>query len=154
MSVRPAMRFLKKYKVPFEIREYDPKIKGAEYAAESLDWPLESMVKTLVVALTDKSFVLCCIPGNKELSLKNLARAAGVKGARMTTPEEAEKLTGYFVGGISPFGTKKRMAVWMHESILGFDTIGINGGRRGTILFLDPKAAQQVLNAKVADLAT
>jgi Cys-tRNA(Pro) deacylase len=147
------MRFLKKSKIPYEIREYDPKEKGAEYAAKVLDWPIESMVKTLVASLTDKSFVLCLMPGDKELSLKGLARAAGVKGARMTTPEEAEKLTGYFVGGISPFGVKKRMAVWAHETIQEFDTIGINGGRRGTILFLDPKPALEALDARGADLA-
>ncbi|MFC1833703.1 aminoacyl-tRNA deacylase [Thermodesulfobacteriota bacterium] len=153
MSVTPAIRFLRKSKIPFEVREYDPKEKGAEFAAKALNWPLESMVKTLVVALSDGSFVLCCLPGDEELSLKSLARAAGVKGARMTTPKEAEKLTGYFVGGISPFGTRKRMAVWMHETILGFDEIGINGGRRGTMLFLDPKLARDAVNAQVANLA-
>ena len=152
MSVTAAMRLLRKAKVPFDVRKYDPKEKGAEYAAEALDWPLESMVKTLVVALSDGSFVLCCMPGDTELSLKNLARAAGAKGARMTEPKEAEKLTGYFVGGISPFGVRKRMAVWMHQTIPEFETIGINGGRRGTILFLDPKRAVAALKARVADL--
>jgi len=153
MPVTSAMRFLRQKKVPFETREYQLKMKGAEYAAEALDWPLESMVKTLVVALSDGTFVLCCLPGDKELSLKNLARLADVKSARMTTLEEAEKLTGYFVGGISPFGTRKRMKVWMHETILEFERIGINGGRRGTMIILDPRAARDALDAQAADLA-
>jgi Cys-tRNA(Pro)/Cys-tRNA(Cys) deacylase len=93
------------------------------------------------------------LPGDVELSLKKLARAAKVKSARMTEPEEAEKLTGYRVGGISPFGTRKKMAVWIHESLLQFETIGVNGGRRGLIVFLDPGRIREALGAKVADLA-
>lgn len=147
------MRFLRQRKIPYEIREYEMKVKGAEFASEALDWPEDSMVKTLVVALSDGSFALCLMPGNLELSLKNLARLAGVKTARMATREEAEKQTGYFLGGISPFGTRKRMDAWMHESILGFDRIGINGGRRGTMLILSPSDARDSLSAKVADLA-
>ena len=153
MPVTSAMRFLRQKGVPFETREYMMKKKGAEYAADSLDWPIESMIKTLVVALADGSFVLCCLPGDKDLSLRNLGRFARVKSARMATEEEAQKQTGYFVGGISPFGTRKRMAVWMHQGILEFEKIGINGGRRGTMIIMDPKAARDALAARVANLA-
>ncbi|MBN2054784.1 Cys-tRNA(Pro) deacylase, partial [bacterium] len=73
MSVTAAMRFLQQKKVPFEVREYDHRIKGAEYAAEALQWPLPAMVKTLVLALSGNGYVLCCMPGDRELSLKNLA---------------------------------------------------------------------------------
>lgn len=153
MSTTSAQRFLRQKKVPFEAREYDFKIKGAEYAAEALDWPEEAMIKTLVVALSDGSHALCLLPAGAELSLKNLAREAGVKGARMTTPEEAEKLTGYHVGGISPFGTRKALPVWLHAPLLGFERVAINGGHRGLIVFLDPAAIRDVLGARVADLA-
>ncbi len=153
MSVTAAMRFLKQKKIPFEIREYDLKIKGAEFAAEALNWPLEAMIKTLVVALSDNSFVLCCMPGHIELSLKNLARAAAVKSARMATQEEAEKQTGYLVGGISPFGTAKRMKVWLHKSLLDFEKVGVNGGRRGCIAFMRPTDLRDALEARVEDLA-
>jgi Cys-tRNA(Pro)/Cys-tRNA(Cys) deacylase len=111
------------------------------------------MIKTLVVAFSDGSHALCLMPGQAELSLKNLAREAGVKAARMTTPEEAERLTGYHVGGISPFGTRKVMPVWMHAPLLGFERVGINGGHRGLIVFLDPKVLPEALGARVADLA-
>lgn len=154
MSTTSAQRFLQQKRIPFEAREYDHRVKGAEFAAESLGWPVESMVKTLVVSLADGSFCLCLMPGHLELSLKTLAREAAVKSARMATQEEAERLTGYLVGGISPFGTRRSFAVWMHATIPGFETIGINGGRRGLIVFLDPKKAQEALGAKVADLAT
>lgn len=154
MSTTQAMRFLKQKKISHRIEDYDHKVKGAVYAAEALGWPVEAMVKTLVVNLGGKEFALCLMPGDLELSLKKLARAAGVKNARMSTEEEAQKLTGYLVGGISPFGTKKRLPVWMHENVTAFEEIGINAGRRGTMCFLDPKEAVAALGAKVADLAT
>ena len=153
MSTTNAQRFLKQKKIAFEAREYDFKVKGAEYAAEALGWPPEAMIKTLVVAFSDGSHCLCLLPAGAELSLKNLAREAGVKSARMTTPEEAEKLTGYHVGGISPFGTRKALPVWLHAPLLAFETVGINGGHRGLIVFLAPKAIRDSLGARVADLA-
>jgi Cys-tRNA(Pro)/Cys-tRNA(Cys) deacylase len=153
VSTTNAQRFLRQRKVPHEAREYDHKVKGAEYAAEALGWPLESMAKTLVVALAEGSHCLCVLPGDVELSLKKLAREAKVKAARMTTPEEAEKLTGYLVGGISPFGTRKALPVWVHAPLMSFETIGVNGGRRGLIVFLSPKLLCETLGARVADLA-
>ncbi len=153
MSTTNALRFLKQRKIPHDAREYDHKVKGAEYAAEALGWPVESMAKTLVVALADGSHCLCVLPGDAELSLKTLAREAGVKSARMTTPEEAEKLTGYLVGGISPFGTRKALPVWLHAPLAAFPTIGVNGGRRGLIVFLSPLDLRDALGARVADLA-
>ncbi|TAL17708.1 aminoacyl-tRNA deacylase [bacterium] len=151
MSVTQAMRFLDAKKIPYEIREYDFRVKGAEYAAEALGWPPESMIKTLVAGL-DKRFVLSLMPAGRELSLKKLARVAGGKNARMSTVEEAEKQTGYLVGGISPFGVRKAMEVWMEESLTGFEKAGINGGRRGCIIFLSPKDIRESLGAKTADL--
>ncbi len=153
MSVTQAMRFLKQKKIEHRIAEYDHKVKGVVFAAEALDWPVEAMVKTLVVSLGARDFALCLMPGDLELSLKKLARAAGVKAARMATEDEAQKLTGYLVGGISPFGTKKRLDAWMHETIPPLDDIGINAGRRGTMAFLNPAYAVNSLDAKVADLA-
>jgi Cys-tRNA(Pro)/Cys-tRNA(Cys) deacylase len=152
MSVTQAMRFLKNGKVEHSLKEYDHKVKGAEFAAKSLDWPLPAMIKTLVVALSNGKFVLALMPGDIELSLKKLSRVAGAKSARMASEAEAEKVTGYLVGGISPFGTKKKMAVWMHVSIPAHERIGINGGRRGLMAFVDPIAVVDHLKATVSDL--
>jgi len=154
MSTTAAERFLHQKNIPHRTREYEHKAKGAEFAAEALNWPAEAMVKTLVVNMADGSNALCLLPGTVELSLKNLAREAGVKSAQMATPEQAEKLTGYKVGGISPFGTRKALPVWMHSSLVSLEAIGINGGRRGLIVFLDPRAVKDSLGARVADLAS
>ncbi len=154
MSTTNALRFLKLKKIPYEEREYDHKVKGAEFAAEALAWPLEAMIKTLVVSLSGGSYALCLMGGDRELSLKSLAREAAVKTARMATPEEAERLTGYKVGGISPFGTKKTLPVWIDEPLLAYETVGINGGRRGLIVFLSPLRIRDALGARAARLAT
>lgn len=153
MSVTQAMRFLAQKKISHEVREYEHKEKGAEFAAEALGWPLSAMVKTLVANLSDGGFVLCLMPGDVELSLKKLARAAGVKSARMATVEEAERQTGYLVGGISPFGVKRPMKAWMHASIPALERIGINAGRRGAMFFMNPKDARDALGATVEDLS-
>lgn len=154
MSTTPAQRFLLERSIPFQAREYEHRVKGAAHAAEALGWPPEAMIKTLVVALSDGSFALALMPGTAELSVKALARRAGVKTARMATAEEAERVTGYRVGGISPFGTRQRLPVWMHSSLEGLDVAGINGGRRGLIVFLAPAAIRRALDARVADLAS
>jgi Cys-tRNA(Pro)/Cys-tRNA(Cys) deacylase len=138
--------------MPYEAREYLHREKGAEYAAQALSWPLGAMVKTLVAGLSDGSFVLCLLPGDVELSLKALARVAGVKSARMAGPGEAERLTGYLVGGISPFGTRKPLGVWMHAPLLDLPRVGINGGHRGLILFLSPADIRDALAAHIAPL--
>lgn len=153
MSTTSAQRFLQQRGIPYEPREYEHRKKGAEYAAEALSWPPEAMVKTLVVALGGDTFALCLMPGTAELSLKALAREAGVKSAHMATPEEAERLTGYRVGGISPFGTRRRLPVWMDASLPDLERVGVNGGRRGLIVFLSPPAMREVLGARVADLS-
>lgn len=153
MATTSALRFLKQKKIAHEAGEYDHKVKGAEYAAEALGWPVESMAKTLVVALADSTFCQCVLPGDLELSLKKLARLAGVKSARMATVEEAERLTGYLVGGISPFGVRRPLPVWVHDSLMAFDRVGVNGGRRGLIVFLDPQDLKAAVGATVADLA-
>ncbi|MGE5232948.1 MAG: aminoacyl-tRNA deacylase [Acidobacteriota bacterium] len=154
MSTTAAQRFLQQKGVAFEAREYDHKVKGAEFAAEALGWPLAAMAKTLVVGLGDaKRFCLCVLPGSIELSTRTLARAAGAKTAHLASEEEAERLTGYRVGGISPFGTRRAMPVWIDASLMGFPKIGVNGGRRGLIVFLAPQDLQRALGARVADLA-
>lgn len=153
MKITAGLRFLKEHQIAHEAREYDCRVKGAEYAAQALGWPVQQMAKTLVVKLGPKEYCQVLMPGDRELSLKNLARAAGAKTAAMTTPEEAEKLTGYLVGGIGPFGVKKSMPVWLDQSLLGFERIGVNGGRRGLIVFLSPTDCVTALGARTADLA-
>jgi len=152
MSTTQAMRYLDQRRIEYEAREYEHREKGAEPAAEALDWPVEATIKTLVTVFIDRSINLVLMPGDQELSLKSLARAAGVKQAAMAPESLAERFTGYQVGSISPFGTRRILPVWMHKSLLDHETVGINGGRRGLILFLKPSAVRDALDARVADL--
>jgi len=154
MKMTAGLRFLLGRGIPHEVRSYDCRVKGARYAAEALGWPVERLAKTLVVKFGPRAYGLVLMPGDRELSLKNLARAAGVKAVAMTTPDEARKVTGYQVGGIGPFGVRRPLPVWLDRSLLGYERIGVNGGRRGLIVFLSPADVVSFLGARTADLGT
>lgn len=137
MSTR-AMAWLKQRKIPHAVVAYDHAEKGAAFAAEAVGFPLAQTVKTLVVDLGGGSFGLALMPGDRELSLKKAARAFGVKKTAMAAADVAERLTGYHVGGISPFGLRQRLPVVMEESLLTYDVVMINAGRRGVMLKMAP----------------
>ena len=152
MSTR-AIQFLKQKKIPFDIIKYDHEEKGAEFAAGATGFSLAATVKTLVVDLGEKKYALVLMPGDRQLSMKRLAKACGVKRAAMADTRTAERLTGYLVGGISPFGTKQNLPVIMDADILIFDRIMINAGQRGAMLKMAPADIRTTLNCKVARLA-
>jgi Cys-tRNA(Pro)/Cys-tRNA(Cys) deacylase len=85
--------------------------------------------------------------------MKRLARLCGVKRAFMVDSQTAERITGYLVGGISPFGTKNRLPVVMEEGILIFEKVLINAGQRGTMLLMAPADIRTALAATVARVA-
>jgi len=91
--------------------------------------------------------------GDREVSTKNLARQAGLKKVSPCLPEVAQRHSGYQVGGTSPFGTRKRMPLWVEAEILEYPVIYINGGRRGYLVGIDPKALVTVLGAKPVSVA-
>jgi Cys-tRNA(Pro)/Cys-tRNA(Cys) deacylase len=144
MSTR-AVAFLKKRGFPFEVLQYDHVEKGAAFAAQALGFPLEATVKTLVAALDGKGPVLALVPGHLQLDLKKLARVSGAKRASMADTATAERLTGYMVGGISPFGTRRRLPVVMEERLLDQEKVLINAGHRGTMLEMAPADIAAVL---------
>ena len=88
-------QFLKQKKIPFEIIKYDHGEKGAEFAAAATGFPLEATVKTLVVDLGEKQYSLVLMPGDRQLSMKRLAKVCGVKRAAMGDTRTAERITGY-----------------------------------------------------------
>jgi Cys-tRNA(Pro)/Cys-tRNA(Cys) deacylase len=149
MSTR-AILYLRQKMIPFEVIKYDHAEKGAEFAASATGFPLEATVKTLVVDLGEKHYTLVLMPGDKSVSMKRLAKAYGVKRAAMADITTAERITGYLVGGISPFGTKKKVPAVMDEAALKFDKILINAGQRGTMLLMDPADIRKTLACKVA----
>jgi Cys-tRNA(Pro)/Cys-tRNA(Cys) deacylase len=152
MSTR-AIAYLKKKKIPYKVVKYEHQEKGAEFAARATGYPLERTVKTLVVELERKSYCLALLPGHRELDLKKLAALCGVKRTAMVDIKTAERLTGYLVGGISPFGTQQRLETFMEESILANGEILINAGQRGVMLKMTPGDIVAALGCKVLSIA-
>ncbi len=126
--------------------------KGAEFAAEATGYPLEMTVKTLVVELGNDQYGLVLMPGDQKLSMKRLALVCGSKRAAMADTKTAERITGYLVGGISPFGTRKNLNVIMEERIMHYDSVLINAGQRGKMILISPGDIQKTLACKIAGL--
>ena len=148
-----AISYLKNKKIPYEVVKYEHRAKGAEFAAKATGYPLERTVKTLVVELDRRSYCLALLPGDRELDLKKLASSVGIKRTTMVDIKTAERLTGYLVGGISPFGTQQRLGTVMESSILNNDEILINAGRRGVMLKMAPGDIVKALDSRVASIA-
>jgi Cys-tRNA(Pro)/Cys-tRNA(Cys) deacylase len=145
-------RFLNEQGIPFESLEYDFRQKGSEYAAEALGAPLDPMLKSLVVRLSDNRFVFVLMSALRDISLKELARFIGVKEAQMASERDAQRLTGYLVGGMSPFGARNQLPVYVDRGILEHGEIYINGGRRGLILKLRTSDLISTLGPTVVDV--
>lgn len=148
----PAINLLKKYKCDFKIHKYehDPACTNfGNEAVEKLGLDANQVYKTLLVELTPKELVVCVVPVSKQLSLKEVADIFGVKKAQMAQKDEAQKVTGYLLGGISPLGQKKLLRTVLDESINDFKTIFISGGKRGLDIELNPKDLEVILKAKV-----
>lgn len=150
----PATAALEKAGIAFTLHEYDydpnaPRI-GMQ-AAEALGIAPERLLKTLM-ARAGNAIVCVLAPSDKEVSLKRLAAAAGAKEAAMLPPAEAERVTGYHVGGISPLGQRKRTAAFIERAALEQPTILVNGGRRGLQIEITPADLVRAIDARAADL--
>jgi Cys-tRNA(Pro)/Cys-tRNA(Cys) deacylase len=155
MSVTPATQALQRAGVPYTAREYPPieEAEGTygEAIAALLGVEAERVFKTLVT-MVDGSPTVAVVPVSGHLSLKALARARGGKRAEMAAPADAERLTGYVVGGISPFGQRRRVPVVVDRSLLDHATVLVSGGRRGLQVEVAPPALVALLGAQTADL--
>ncbi|MGA8240498.1 MAG: YbaK/EbsC family protein, partial [Desulfobacterales bacterium] len=138
MSTR-AIQHLKWKDVSFDIVKYEHEEKGAVFAARATGFPLDRTVKTLVVDLGGRNYCLALLPGDRQLDLKQLAHAFAVKRAAMADTAMAERLTGYLVGGISPFGTKQALPAIMEKRIREYAEVLINAGQRGVMLKMAPE---------------
>ncbi|MFN3655739.1 MAG: Cys-tRNA(Pro) deacylase [Pseudolabrys sp.] len=150
----PATLALQKAGVAFALHEYeyDPNAERiGMQAAEALGIDPARLLKTLM-ARAGEQIVCVLAPSDREVNLKKLAAAAGVKHAAMLGAAEAERRTGYHVGGISPFGQKSRARVFVDASALAFPKVLCNGGRRGLQIELAPADLVKVLDAKAVDL--
>ena len=116
-----AVTYLNQKGIALKVIEYAHDEKGAAFASEAIGFPIERTIKTLVVDLGNKRYAMALMPGDKQLDLKRLARVLSVKRAAMADTATAVRITGYLIGGISPFGTKQLLQVFMEESLLKFD---------------------------------
>ncbi|MSQ63256.1 MAG: Cys-tRNA(Pro) deacylase [Betaproteobacteria bacterium] len=139
MADTPATVYLKAQQVVFTEHEYEYVERGGTgVSAESLGVPEHAVVKTLVMQDEAAKPLIVLMHGDRKVSTKNLARQAGRKRIEPCKPEVAQRHTAYQVGGTSPFGTKKRMPIYMERSIIELPKIYINGGRRGFLVGLAP----------------
>ncbi len=148
-----AAAYLKQRKIPFKLVRYEHEKKGAEFAAQAVGYPLARTVKTLVADLGPGGHVMALMPGDRHLNLKRLAKGLSMKRAAMADVETAERLTGYRVGGISPFETKARLPAVMEASLMNHKEVMINAGRRGVMLKMAPADIVTALGCKVLRIA-
>lgn len=154
VSETPATAVLKANGVDFTEHPYEYlEHGGAQHSAKVLGLDPFTVVKTLVMQDEKAKPLIVLMHGNRTVSTKNLARQIGVKSVEPCQPEVAQRHSGYLVGGTSPFGTRKAMPVYVEQTILALPKIAINGGRRGYLVGIDPRACVQLLGAKPVNCA-
>ena len=148
-SETPATQFLRRQGIAFSEHFYDyVEHGGAARGAQALGVPGSAVVKTLVMEDEDGKPLVVLMHGDRTVSTKNLARQAGRKRVEPCKPEVAQRHSGYLVGGTSPFGTRRRMPVYLERTILDEKKIYINGGRRGFLVGVQPHEILRVLAPK------
>ncbi len=150
----PATQALAKAGIPFELAsyDYDPNAERVGLqAAEAMGVSPGLVFKTLMAELDGKP-VCAIVPSDEEVNMKKLAAALGGKSAHMMKPADAERLTGYKVGGISPLGQRKVVPTAIDELATLYDEIYLNGGQRGLQIRMKPNDLVRFLAARTADL--
>ena len=150
----PACKILESHKIEFSLHEYQHDVHAKSFgleAAEKLNLAVNEVFKTLLVTDT-KHYYVAVLPVNYQLSLKKMAAAVGAKKLQMAAPKDAERLTGYLLGGISPIGQKKRLKTIVDASAEHLPTIYVSGGKRGLDIGVHPQDLLSVLTAQFADL--
>ena len=150
----PATQFLAKHGVAYTEHLYEyVEHGGTGVSSSALGVPEHHVVKTLVMETEKGDPLIVLMHGDRKVSTKALARIAGVKRIFAARPENAERHSGYLVGGTSPFGTRRSMPVYLERSVLNLPRIYINGGRRGYLLEMDSAELQRVLSPVLVDVA-
>lgn len=149
----PATTYLEELGVSYTKHTYDYQRKGSDVAAEGLGLGLHDVVKTLIMQRDESEPIVVLQHGDKEVSLKDLARQIGAKSVEPCEVKDAQRHTGYLVGGISPFGTKRKMPVYVEASILQMPKFYINGGQRGFILEMTPAELSKAVKVTPVNVA-
>lgn len=146
ISETPATQFLRKHGAPFSEHPYSYEERGGTaVSARELGVDEHHVVKTLLMQNEAGKPLIVLMHGDRKVSTKNLARQIGCKSVEPCKPEDAQRHSGYLVGGCSPFGARKAMPVYVEQTILALERIYINGGRRGYLIGIDPGILPTVL---------
>ncbi len=157
----PAVDALRRAGVTFTVREYVPEDRPAGThrgswgleAAEALGVEPGRVFKTLLARIDETRLAVGVVPVDRELDLKALAAALDGRRATMADPAEAERATGYVVGGISPLGQRRRLPTVVDERAIAADTILVSGGRRGLDIELRGDDLVRLTGARIARIA-
>ena len=151
--ITPAIRVLRERRVEFKshVFEYIEK-GGTKHSAEVLKVPEHAVIKTLVFETNDQKPLIVLQHGDFQVSTKELARAFNVKTIAAVSPERANKLTGYLIGGTSPFGLKTKMPIYAEKTIFDLEKIYINGGKRGFLIEIAPRVLRDVLEIETVEV--
>ncbi len=149
-----AIRFLRDRHIPFTPRFYRyEEHGGTRVASTSLAVNEHAVIKTLVLQTDTRMPLIVLMHGDREVSTRQLARAIGVKHVEPCDAAAVVRLTGYVVGGVSPFGTRTRLPVYVERSILALPRLFINGGKRGFLVDILPADLLTALEATPVDVA-
>lgn len=148
-----AIRLLKQHNIPFTPRPYRYEEKGGtKVSARELQVAEHQVIKTLVMENEKQQALIILMHGDREVSLKNLARQLEMKQITPCPPVKADRITGYQTGGISPFGTRQEIPVYVEKGILELEKIFINGGKRGFLIEINPQDLLTVLKPQIVEV--
>jgi len=153
MAGTPATAFLATHGVHYTEHEFEYlEHGGTSHSSASMGVPEHNVIKTLVMEDERAEPLVVLMHGDRKVSTKELARQAGLKRIAPCKPEVATRHSGYLIGGTSPFGTRKRMRIFLERSVLELERIYINGGRRGYLLGMPPGELVRTLDPVLVDV--
>ncbi|MDO4434443.1 MAG: aminoacyl-tRNA deacylase [Alysiella sp.] len=152
--ITPAIRFLRQHQIAFTPHLY-PYVEhgGTAHSATCLGVPEHNVIKTIVLQNEHRQGLICLMHGDKQISTRNLARQLNMKHIEAATPQQAQKWTGYLLGGTSPFGIQTVLPIYVQESIMMLPEIHINGGKRGFLVSIQTQNLN-ILRPKLVEVAT
>ncbi len=151
----PAIRQIKQKKINCKIYRYEHDTSNTSFGlevVEKLSLNVHEVFKTLIIHLNSGDFAVALIPVCSKASMKKIAKALNVKKASMADTIDAQKITGYIQGGISPIGQKKQLKTVIDESAKKYKTIYVSGGQRGLEIEINPKDLQKLTKALFCDI--
>jgi Cys-tRNA(Pro) deacylase len=151
--VTPAVRALRAAGIEYDEHLFDYQPGGAVKAAEETGLDPHSTIKTLLLETSEGDPLIVLMHGDREVSTKALARHLGVKSVAMADPARAQRLTGYQVGGTSPFGVRTDLPIYVESTILDMDRVTINGGKRGFLVSMSTASLITVLSPEAVAIA-